>query len=151
MRRYRFFSGSESGIIYYKAMDILGHEKFKYEKRYWYPHMGPEDAAIWERFIERYPDAYDYCWYDLEVGTLSEVGQKAAAELGGNTQKLYRKKIDVVAAKDDQFWVIELKPKAGASAVGQVKMYRALLKKEFPNLSIVGAKVVTDAVSDETR
>ncbi len=126
-------------------------EIFKYEKRYWYPHMMPEDVAIWERFIARYPDAYDGCEYDVPVGTLPNFDVKLSEGTEDQTYKLYKKKIDVVAYSKEDIDIIELKPNAGASAVGQIKMYRSLFIKEFSPPIAPRCIIITDKVSDDVR
>jgi hypothetical protein len=132
-------------------MDNTIPEMFLYEKRYWYPHMMPEDVAIWERFIEKYPTAYDNCQYDVPVGSIPEFDVTVNAETNAGASRLYKKKIDVVAYKDASIDIIELKPKAGASAVGQVKLYKSLWKKEYSSPIEPRAIIITDAVSDDVR
>src|SRR5690349_2056741 len=99
---------------------------FKYEKRYKYPHMKPADVAIWERFIEKNPDAYDTVQYDFNVGDAPPFNPLINGEEDLNQDALYRLKIDVVGKKGNIIDIIELKPKAGPSTIGQVKGYRTL-------------------------
>ena len=106
-------------------------ETYTYEKRHWYPHMMPADVAIWERFIEKYPLHYDLVQYDVKVGSLPDFDTVVSPETGGDASALYKKKIDVVGFMGDDIDIIELKPRAGAPAVGQVKLYRKLYIKEF--------------------
>ena len=126
-------------------------ETFIFEKRYWYPHMMPEDRAIWERFIEKYPDAYDTVQYDVPCGSDPEFNSSVQEEIGGNAIKLYKKKIDVLAFKGDAIDIIELKPKAGASAVGQVKMYKNLYIKDYTPPVTPRCVLITDAANSDVR
>lgn len=106
-------------------------ETFKYEKRYYYPHMKPEDIAIWERFIDAHPDMFDWVQYDVVCGSDPDFIDEMDEKIGGDSWKLYQKKIDVLGIKDEQLTIIELKPKAGAAAVGQVKMYKKLFTHDY--------------------
>lgn len=117
-------------------------ETFPFEKRHWYPHMMPYDVAIWERFIEKYPDAYDFVSYDVKVGSAPEFDTVANPETGGDAINLYKRKIDVIGHKGERIDIIELKPKAGSSALGQVVGYSVLYEKDYspptkPNLVVI--------------
>lgn len=111
---------------------------FAYEKGYWYPHLKPRDIEIWERFILAYPDAYKMCQYDFGVGDIPDFIKNASSKEGQAMQELYRLKIDVLGYTDDHIDLIELKPDAGMSAVGQVLGYVELYKTEqTPKLTIM--------------
>lgn len=102
-----------------------------YGKRSKYPHLMPEDVAVWERFIDAFPDMYERVQYDVHVGyvpdfvTDNEDGSMRAQAA------LYRKKIDVVALVQDQIDIIELKPRCTMSTIGQVLGYKFLYLKEY--------------------
>jgi len=124
-------------------------ETFPFEKRHKYPHMMPYDVAIWERFIEQFPDAYDHVQYDVKVGSAPEHDTIVNLETMGDSINLYKKKIDVIGYKGDQIDIIELKPNAGASALGQVRSYGVLYTKEFnppitPKLVVITDTLKTD-------
>lgn len=115
-----------------------------YEKRSHYPHLKPQEIAIWERFIERNPDAYDEVEYDLALGLKPPFSTLVSPETGGNDERLYLRKIDVVGYKGDSVEVIEIKPNAGPGAIGQVLAY-ATLYKHFVNAAAkLSARVITD-------
>jgi len=126
-------------------------EIYKFEKRYKYPHIKPEDVAIWERFIDKFPDSYVSCQYDVPVGSEPEDIAKVHEELGGESWKLNQKKIDVVAFAPNQINIIELKPRAGAASIGQVKNYKRLYLKNYsPPLEPV-AIIITDEATQDFR
>lgn len=124
-------------------------DTFKFEKGYWYPHMKPNDIAIWERFIDANPNAYNSVQYDYNVGnpppfnTLMDDGEDL------NQDALYRRKIDVVARLGARVDIIEIKPNAGPATIGQIKAYKALYIRdesiqENVNLLIITDKLLTD-------
>lgn len=121
-------------------------ERFKYGKRYWYPHMKPADIAIWERFIAKHPDAYDECIYDLAVGSAPEFAAPEAAADLGNIAELYRRKIDVVGLKGGEVDIIELKPRAGTAALGQVVGYITLYKRDIDPSASPHPVLITDTL-----
>lgn len=115
-----------------------------YGKRYWYDHMGPQDQAIWERFIAAYPTAYETCQYDVAVGTPPQFDTTVNPATDGNIARLYMRKIDVVGFKPGAIDIIEVKPRAGMSAVGQVVGYRELYVRDHKPALLPKAVIVTD-------
>ncbi len=119
-------------------------ETFPFVKRYHYPHMKPGDVEIWNRFIEQFPNVYDHCQYDVPVGTVPEHAKGPLAPGAGSDEILYNRKIDVVAFKGDQIDIIEIKPSAGPSTIGQVKGYQHLYKRDYTPPVEPKAIVLTD-------
>ena len=121
-------------------------EVFPYHTLPKYPHMKPADVLIWERFIEKFPDAYNACQYDFEVGDPPPFNPLMDDGEDLNQDILYRLKIDVVGHSNKGVDIIELKPKAGPSSIGQVKGYRALyLRDEAPH-GETSAVIITDTL-----
>lgn len=126
-------------------------ETWPYRKLSKYPHMKPADVLIWERFIEKYPDAYDTVQYDFWVGSPPPFNPIVNNETEGSADGLYRRKIDVVGHKDGNITIIEIKPKAGLSAIGQVKGYTKLyVRDEVPN-ETTRSIIITDQVSTDVQ
>jgi hypothetical protein len=120
-------------------LDVL-----KFEKRYDYTHMSPADKAIWERFIDQYPQAYDSCQYDFHVGeppafnTLYDNGDDKEQD------KLYRLRIDVVGRYGSSVDIIEVKPNAKPPTIGQVENYKILYERDEEPLGKVNMVIITD-------
>ncbi len=119
-------------------------EDYKYEKRYHYPHMGPADKEIWERFIDKFPAAYDVVSYDVKVGSPPPFDPTVNDATAGDASDLYKKKIDVIGYGGGKIDIIELKPRAGASALGQVKGYIELYKRDIAPKSTPNGILITD-------
>lgn len=117
---------------------------FPYKKLTSYPHMMPEDVAIWERFIEKFPDAYDKVQYDLNVGKIPSFITDEPEEAQRKQAILYQRKIDVVGFKGTDIDVVELKPRAGTSSLGQVKGYVQLYIRDVNQASRPKPVVITD-------
>lgn len=106
--------------------------------------MRPEDQAIWDRFINKYPEAYDEVFYDFPVGEGSPIPKKTQENLARDFRILTQWKIDVVAKKNNTIDIIELKPNAGISALGQVQAYAILYARIAPtNIKIIPT-LITD-------
>lgn len=122
---------------------------FKFEKQNNYPHMSVRDKAIWERFIEKYPDVYKMCQYDFHIGEAPPFNTLYDDETDRNQDMLYRKRIDVVAHTDKGIDIIEVKPNAGLSTIGQVKGYKTLYERDEEPRLPVGMIIVTDQLQPD--
>lgn len=110
-----------------------------------YPHMLHEDVAVWSKFIEKMHEVIQAVWYDVHVGqpvrlapNSSTVQQKVAA---GVT----RKRIDAVCSVGKEFWIIEVKPYANMTALGQAFSYTQLFSMEYDTFRPARAVVVCDS------
>lgn len=119
---------------------------FKYEKGYWYPHMKPRDIEIWERFIAKYPDAYEKCQYDFSVGDVPPFIASASSREGQAMGELYKLKIDVLGYKGGTIDLIEVKPDAGASSIGQLLGYVELYKRDVNPTQAIRPVIVTNTL-----
>lgn len=105
-------------------------ERYPYGKRNWYPHLSAQEAEIWDRFIEKFPDAYDSVEYDIKIGPVPDFVANNEDPAMQKQAPLYRYKIDVIGYKDETIDIIELKQKAQFYTVGQVKGYWRTWSKE---------------------
>lgn len=106
--------------------------------------MQPRDVEIWERFMEQFPDAYDSCEYGVRVGSVPEHVANHDDPAMRAQAEIYMREIDVVAYKGDEVDIIELKPRAGTSALGQVTAYRLLWMRDRSDALVPKCVVITD-------
>ncbi len=123
--------------------------RFKYEKLEKYPHMKPQDVAVWERFIARYPDFFERVDYDVCVGTGAPFETHMCEKENCECAKLYQKKIDVVAYRDYTRYILEIKPVANMRGLGQAIAYGKLYRDSFTTsdnivLGIIAEKMEND-------
>jgi len=111
--------------------EIRMPEQMPYGKRNWYPHLGPEDRAVWEQFIDQNPALYETVEYDVPVGTVPEFVMAHEDDAMRKQEKLYKKKIDVVARVAGRIDIIELKPLCTFSTIGQVRGYKFLYIRDY--------------------
>lgn len=126
-------------------------EIYDYRKRYWYPHMKPADITIWERFVDKYPDVYKAVSYDVAVGTGAAIPPGVEASIARGFKTLTQRKIDVVALDGNKVDIIELKPAAGTSAIGQVLGYVELFKRDQPTAEAVRPVLITDSIDADAQ
>ena len=116
-----------------------------------FPHMLPNECKLWERFLQIYGDQFRNYRYDVHVGKGQDPGPKYEPKWRELAIKLTQKRIDVVAERDNEIWIFEVKPDAGLSAIGQVLSYRVLYKQQFKEERPIRLAIVTTRVDDDIR
>ena len=112
--------------------------------------MRTRDQEIWARFIEKNPNRFFRVWYDWHVGEHQCFGETCDNCESVGWYDLTRCKIDVVAEDDKAIYIIEIKPNAGAGAVGQALEYAQFFREdEKPRLPVIGV-VLTDTINKNT-
>lgn len=111
----------------------------------WYPHMSVADTEIWNRYIRANPTAFDSVAYDVAIGQGAAFDTTAGGVLGGNIGRLYQKRVDVIAKKDEWLYLIELKPRASTAAVGQIQAYAAIFERDYPEYKNIKLLIITDS------
>jgi len=123
--------------------------EYPFGKLDYYPHMKPEDVKLWEKFISAFPDMWETCDYDVLVGDGVVAGDVEKDQYARSFQMLTQKKIDVVVYKGNEIGIIEIKPRAGSTALGQVVGYLELWLKKHPEVS--PTNVFMGIVTDEPQ
>ncbi len=116
-----------------------------------YPHLAKHDAVIWERFLDQYAGNFTTLSYDVAFGgfLIDEQLEDDALRLGWQYSTAL--KVDVVAARETDVWIIEVKPHAGVSAIGAALCYVAMAEADgFTPWPLIPA-VVTDRASADIR
>jgi len=111
-----------------------------------YPHMLREDQVVWAAFIEKNELVFDEVWYDVHVGRQMDVPEGSPEWMAAVAAGVSRKRIDVVARLGDVTFIIEVKPIANTTAVGQAATYMNLFVKEFRITGPVSAMVISATV-----
>lgn len=122
---------------------------YPYGLRYKYPHLKPADEAIWERFMAQWPLAYSQVQYDLNCGEGSQQFSHEDPAIATSWGKLKARKIDVVGFADEYVDIIEVKPHAGPSALGQVVGYLHLYLGYVDPHADARPVIITDSVEND--
>lgn len=113
-----------------------------------YPHMMVEDTFVWTKFMQSGVVEIRRVWYDVRVGmSVLRMGENQSLE-SRIAAGLTRKRIDVIASVGEDFWVVEVKPRANMYAVGQVLVYTRLFAQEYVTTGQVISAIVC-STSDE--
>lgn len=109
-----------------------------------YPHMFPKDIVIWERFLLKHANEFTGFDYDIKVGTVPKFPDGLDTGIYKAGEILWKKRIDAVGHKADELLIIEVKPNAGPSAIGQVLGYVQLYRDEIKPTQKISGLIVTD-------
>lgn len=109
-----------------------------------YFHMLPQDRSIWRNFLYTLEDQFDQFHYDVHVGPVPPPLEDLPPNIRELAHLIYRLRIDVVAYKDEKPTLIEVKPNAGLSALGQLLAYNFYWNKENGRPKPAELAVVTD-------
>lgn len=123
--------------------------RFPFSQLAKYPHMQPEDVAVWERFLLKNPFYFDTVDYDVAVGQGAPQDESQPENIQYDGKILTQKKIDVVGYKGDTICVVEVKPIANMRGLGQILTYRKLYKDDHPEISDVNAMVLAGEIERE--
>jgi len=126
-------------------------DKTKYEKKPWYPNVRETETLIWERFLAKFPDAYDEVAYNVKVGEGVEIPAETETNLARGFKELTQHKIDVVGFKGNSIDIIELKSYAGTRAIGQVIGYRDLYAHSVDPVASPNLVIITDTLRPDTK
>lgn len=118
--------------------------RFPAEKLAKYPHMAPLDVPIWDRFIEKHGADFLGFDYDFRCGTPRRQLQHWPKNIRADAAALTMKRIDAVGYREGEIWIIEIKPRATASAIGQTLTYTSCFKQDHNVDEDVVPCIVTD-------
>jgi hypothetical protein len=99
---------------------------------------------IWNRFLEQYPDEYISVQYDLHIGEPPPFNTLYDDGTDYNQDMLYRMRIDVVGHEGSRIDIIEVKPNAGPSALGQLESYATLYERDEEPALPIRMVLITD-------
>lgn len=118
---------------------------YPYERLIKYPGMRPLDQIIWEQYIIKHPHAFHTVYYDIHIGEPSTDKREETEMRRTGAWEVSQWCVDVIGVSDDLTAVIEVKPAARASAIGQALAYRALLVEA----NMLSGNVVPMILTDE--
>ena len=98
----------------------------------WYAGLNEQSIVLWRKFLELYEDRYDSFEYNVRVGRGIDPGPGVSKEMRDMWYAVTTKRLDVVANREDQTWVIEIEERPGARTFGQVLLYLHLLPQYYP-------------------
>lgn len=122
-----------------------------YKKLPKYPHLMPEDVAVWEKFISRYPDYFDKVAYDVAIGKGRDYSMLPKDKYRDDLELLTKKRIDVIGIRGDETSIIEIKPVGNPQAIGQLLVYWNLFREQYPGSVFPFPTLICNYIDPDTR
>ena len=113
------------------------------------PGMPSGDYMIWLRWQEKAAVLFDRIYFNVRVGEPVPVAEDLPSEIKEMAVALSRRRIDVVGEKGSDWALVELKQDAGAEALGQILMYKALWLSDPPDSRPVSLIIVTNSINKD--
>jgi hypothetical protein len=98
-----------------------------------YPAMLPNEIAVWRAWLRVHYAEFDRFEYNVRVGPGFDPGPTLAENDRKMALDITRKRIDALAWRGSQPTIIEVKERAGLSAIGQLMGYVVHWNLERPN------------------
>ena len=114
-----------------------------------YPHMGTRESRIWEAYLEQYGTPAGRIDYDVHLGEGMEADPSWPEWMRVMVKALSTKRADVVVEGTSVTTIIEIKRRAGLSAVGQLLGYEALMFKERGGMKPVDLLVICEYIEPD--
>jgi hypothetical protein len=109
--------------------------------------MLPTEIAVWRAWLRLHQAEYDRFEYNVRVGPGFDPGPGVHPNDRKMASDITRKRIDALAWQGDNPTLIEVKERAGLSAVGQLLGYVVHWKIEHPNNTNPRALLVASRIA----
>jgi hypothetical protein len=96
-----------------------------------YPHMMPLDRVIWDRFLVERGDRFLGVQYDVMVGEGADAPAGMSTADRNLLLALTVKRVDALLITSDSLVLVEVKPRLGMAAVGQLVAYNLLWRRRY--------------------
>ena len=120
-----------------------------YALRCRFPAMLPRECLIMQAWLKGHETDYDRFVFELLVGTGADPGPRWDEALRRMWIHNTKKRIDAVAYRAGRPTIIEVKYRAGASAVGQLLTYRPLYEREYPEQGAPRLMLLTNSLQTD--
>lgn len=121
-----------------------------YERLYGpFVHMSQEEKAIWIRWLQQGGDKFQPFRYDIRVGDGLIMPPGSSGYAVRSAYALTTKRIDALYVDGQNTVIVEVKRRAGLSAVGQLIGYRDLYKKTPGFSGFISMLLVTDELQPD--
>ena len=114
-----------------------------------YKHLLPSEIAIWDRVLANPPWVIVRAEYDVHLGEGAPINPAWPEWLKSQVKAVSRKRVDVIVHTPDDIYIVEIKPRAGMSALGQVLCYRELYIAEYQPTKRVRMVVIAERAESD--
>jgi hypothetical protein len=96
-----------------------------------FPHLLPDDIAVWQAFLKQCPARWHVIDYDVRVGPGTDPGDSVSPKYRQVGLELSQMRIDAVGHLPNIIEIVEITTQAGLKAIGQLVSYPILFHHDF--------------------
>lgn len=122
---------------------LLQSERFKY------PGLLPREIIVLRAWLRLHENEYDRFDYNVRIGTGFDPGPTVSDSIRQMAIVNSQKRIDAVAYKGNTVTLIEVKDRAGFSAVGQLVGYLHMWQAQYPDQARPRLLLVANRLQDD--
>ena len=122
---------------------LLQSERFKY------PGLLPREIIVLRAWLRLHEDEYDRFDYNVRIGTGFDPGPSVSQSIRDMAIANSQKRIDAVAYKSNAVTLIEVKDRAGFSAMGQLVGYLHMWQADHPDQPRPRLLLVANRLQDD--
>lgn len=109
----------------------------------------PHERRLWERFVSHPPFPLEDARFSVRLGQGIPVNPAWPKAIQRMARILTQKRADVIVTSGEDVWILEIKRRAGFSALGQLLGYGLLYVAEYdpvrsPRLGVIAESVMSD-------
>lgn len=97
-----------------------------------YEGLNADATRLWIRWLKLYQTEFESFNYNVRIGKGLDPGPSVSDATRAQWRALTSKRVDCVAERPGQTWMIEVDPRVTARTVGQVVVYSHLLPQFWP-------------------
>ena len=116
-----------------------------------FPHLSPAENTLFRRWLILHENEFERFDFDVRVGEGAREPVPTLDKIAQGFVTLTQKRIDVVAHRPGEIWIIEVRPRADQTALGNLMGYRTLYQRQFSPAETVKLMVITDRIGDDDR
>lgn len=119
------------------------------QERFNYPGLLPREIIVLRAWLRLHENEYDRFDYNVRIGTGFDPGPSVSQSIRDMAIANSQKRIDAVAYKANQVTLIEVKDRAGFSAVGQLVGYLHMWQAQYPEQPRPRLLLVANRLQDD--
>lgn len=109
------------------------------------------EATVWRAFLAINRHLFTALQYNVHVGHVPDGPPDENDDDRRLRASIYAKRVDVVARRDAETWIVELKERATPRALGQLLVYPPLVRRRFPELPRLRPVLIAATIDEDTR
>lgn len=98
-----------------------------------YSGLGGTESDIWDSFLRTTSMKFKKIMYNTHLGPGGDVSEFAEEEIKKMWKAKTQLRVDAIGETQEKWWIFEVKPRFGRSAVGQLDSYAYYFEHRKPN------------------